>query len=230
MELAPGVYSLTQPQGAFVHAYLIDTSEGLTLIDTLFDLDAHRILEQIQQIGRKVTDIRHLVLTHAHRAHLGGLKVLKELSGAPVYAHEWEAGIISGERGPERVSWLPRGPLATYPAQLVRNLNLDKHPGVPVDRTLADGESLGPIQVVHAPGHTLGHLAFYLPERKILFAGDAVVTWPRLIAGWPGFMLDDKQQRDTVRRLASLDVEVLATGHGEPVTARGGEMLRTLVE
>ena len=47
MEIAPGVYRLGQRKGASVRAYLIETSDGLTLIDTLFDPDAHRILDEI---------------------------------------------------------------------------------------------------------------------------------------------------------------------------------------
>jgi len=218
-----------QTKGAWVHAYLIDAPDGLTLIDALFDADAHRILDQIHQIGRKVTDLKHLVLTHAHRSHLGGLKRLKEMSGARVYAHEWEARIISGETRALHVSWLPKRPFVTYPYQIGLNLGLDKHPITPVDRSLADGDSVGPIHAVHTPGHTPGHLAFYWPERKILFAGDAVVTWPYVMAGWPGFMLDAEQQKVSVRRMAGLEFEVLATGHGEPIVSGGAEQLRDVV-
>lgn len=52
------------------------------------------ILEQIKRrIDRMVTDLKRIVPTHSHRSHLGGLTVLKNLSGAPVYPHEWEAGV-----------------------------------------------------------------------------------------------------------------------------------------
>jgi glyoxylase-like metal-dependent hydrolase (beta-lactamase superfamily II) len=84
--------------------------------------------------------------------------------------------------------------------------------------------------VVHTPGHTPGHLAFYWPERRVLFTGDAVVTWPELTLGWPGFMLNFEQQRISVRRMAELDAEVLASGHGDPITSKGGERLRALVK
>lgn len=42
--------------------------------------------------------LKHILLTHAHRSHLGRLAELKRMSGATVYAHEWEADIIAGER------------------------------------------------------------------------------------------------------------------------------------
>ena len=90
MEVVPGIHSLWQKKGAYVHAYLVETSDGLLLIDTLFDKDAARILALIRQLGRAPQDIRHIIMTHAHRSHLGGLAALKQLSGASVYAHEWE--------------------------------------------------------------------------------------------------------------------------------------------
>ncbi|MCA9871353.1 MAG: MBL fold metallo-hydrolase, partial [Anaerolineae bacterium] len=90
MEIAPGIYSMSQRQGAYVHAFLLDDGNGLTLIDTLYDTDAHRILAELQRIGKTPQDIKHIIMTHCHRSHLGGLARLKELSGAPIYAHEWE--------------------------------------------------------------------------------------------------------------------------------------------
>jgi hypothetical protein len=96
MQVAPGIYSMAQRKGAYVHAFLLDDGDGLTLVDTLYDSDAHRILAELQRIGKSVADIKHIVMTHCHRSHLGGLALLKEQSGAPVYAHEWEADLIAG--------------------------------------------------------------------------------------------------------------------------------------
>jgi glyoxylase-like metal-dependent hydrolase (beta-lactamase superfamily II) len=229
MEIASGVYSMSQLKGAFVHAFLLDVGDGLMVIDTLFDNDAKRVLDQIRRIGKDVSDLKRIVLTHAHRSHLGGLAELKRLSGAPVYAHPWEMDIISGDRRSQCVSWRPQRPLVTYPLQVGLNLGLTSHKPCAVDHTLQDGDQVGPLQVLHTPGHSPGHLAFYWPERKVLITGDAVVNWPKLTLGWPGFMLNFKQQRDSVRRMAALESEVLAMGHGDPVTSNGGERLRALV-
>jgi glyoxylase-like metal-dependent hydrolase (beta-lactamase superfamily II) len=82
MEIAPGVYSMDQSKGGHVHAFLLDDGTELTLIDTLFDTDARRIIDRIEAIGRSHGNLKHIVLTHAHRSHLGGLATLKRLSGA----------------------------------------------------------------------------------------------------------------------------------------------------
>ena len=63
--IVDGVYSLSQRKGGRVHAYLLDDGDALTLIDTLYDDDGARIVRAIQQIGRQITDLKHIVITHA---------------------------------------------------------------------------------------------------------------------------------------------------------------------
>jgi glyoxylase-like metal-dependent hydrolase (beta-lactamase superfamily II) len=234
MEIAPGVYSMEQQKGGHVHAFLIDDGAELTVIDTLFDTDAGRIIERIRGIGRSVEDLKHIVLTHAHRSHLGGLATLKELSGATVYSHEWEADIVAGERTAQPVTPVPMRPIRTYwrvyYLQLGAALGRGKHPPCPVDATLEDGDAVGPVRVIHTPGHTPGHLAFWWPERRILFAGDAIATYPEFGPGWPAFTLNPTQHRVSLRRMADLDADVLAVGHGDPITAGSAERMRSLVE
>jgi glyoxylase-like metal-dependent hydrolase (beta-lactamase superfamily II) len=232
-QIAPGVYSMEQNKGGHVHAFLLDNGTDLTLIDTLFDTDARQILDRIKSIGRTIEDLKHIVLTHAHRSHLGGLATLKRLSGANVYSHEWEADIIAGERAAQPVTIVPMRPLSiywrVYYLQFGAALGRGKHPPCPVGSTLKDGDMVGPVQVLHTPGHTPGHLAFWWPERRILFAGDAIATYPVFEAGWPAFNLNPTQQRTSIRRMGDLEVEVVAVGHGDPITGGAAERLRSLI-
>jgi glyoxylase-like metal-dependent hydrolase (beta-lactamase superfamily II) len=234
MEIAAGVHSMDQSKGGHVHAFLLDDGEDLTLIDTLFDTDAGRILDRLSALGKSVGDLKHIILTHAHRSHLGGLAVLKDLSGATVYSHAWEADIIAGERTAQPISPVPMRPLRAYwrvyYLQLGAALGRGKHPPCPVDATLEDGNNVGPVEVLHTPGHTPGHLAFWWPERKVLIAGDAIATYPVFAPGWPVFTLNPTQHRASLKRMAELDPEVLAVGHGDPITAGASQRLRSLVE
>jgi glyoxylase-like metal-dependent hydrolase (beta-lactamase superfamily II) len=227
-EIAPGVHSLGHEKGGHVHAFLLDDGGELSLVDTLFEDDAHLVLEAINALGRKVTDLKRIAITHGHRSHLGGVAALKRASGAEVLAHEWEADIVSGDRRAQPVSMRPRQ-LKLVPFQLGLRLNRPKHQPCPVDGTLDDGDAFGPLQVMHAAGHSPGHLAFWWPERRFLIAGDAVATWPRFSAGWPGFNLNEKQHLDSVRKMAALDAQVVGVGHGDPITQNAADRVHTLV-
>jgi glyoxylase-like metal-dependent hydrolase (beta-lactamase superfamily II) len=226
MEVAAGIYSMSQSKGAHVHAFLLDDGAGLTLVDTLYDTDAHRILDELARIGKTPQDIKHIVMTHCHRSHLGGLARLRELSGAPIYAHEWEADLIAGERKQQAVSWLPHRPVRVWPLQIALNLGVAKHPPARVDHFVHEGDQVGPLRIVYCPGHSPGHLSFYWPERRLLIAGDAICTWPSLMLGWRGFTLNQQQHKQSVRRLAEFDSEILCVGHGDPLPAAAAQYIR----
>ncbi len=227
----PGIYSLMQRQGIFVHAYLIDTGkaeDGLILIDTLFSEDAKIVLDQIAAIGKMPTDLKHIVLTHAHRAHLGGLAELKRLSGgnAKIHCHAWEADIVEGDRPIQQGTLLPKDPIVIWPFQV--GARFQKHAPCKVDGILRDGSRVGPLEAVYAPGHTPGHLAFYWHERSAMFAGDMLVNWPSFDQGWAGFMLNAHQNRASIRRAADLNANWIGVGHGDPVASGGADQLKKL--
>lgn len=239
VEIAHGVYSVGQHKGGHVHAFLLeDDARSLTLIDTLYDTDARLILDYIRGIRREVTDLERILLAHGHRPHLGGLAILKILSNATILSHRWEADIIAGERMAQPAPLWPMRPMRAYwrvsHLQLGGALGRGRHPPCPVDEPINDEDlkdeyAVGPVRVIRAPGHSPGHLAFYWPERRALFAGDAIATYPILAPGWPAFTLNPVQHRASLERMAKLDVDVLAVGHDDPITEGAAECVRSLV-
>ncbi len=229
-ELAPGLHSVGQRRGGRVHAYIADGgSSGLTLVDTLFDDDARGVLEALRGIGRSVDDVKQIVLTHAHRSHLGGVAALKRLTNATVYAHEWEADIIAGDRRAQPVPPRPLRPLVLWPFRIGLALGRPKHVPCDVDQAVGEGDRIGPLEVLHTPGHSPGHLAFFWDDRRVLIAGDAVATWPDFGAGWPGFNLNLDQHRESVARMAGLGAQVVGVGHGDPIAQDAADRVRSLV-
>ena len=227
-ELAPGVHVLGGKKGGRVRAFLLETNGELTLVDTLFENDAGGVLEAIRQLGRAPADLKRIVLTHAHRSHLGGLAALKRATGATVLAHASEADIVSGDRPAQSVGLKPTAPLRTFPFQVGIFLNRPKHRPCPIDESVGDGDAVGPLRVLHVPGHSPGHLAFSWPERGLLLSGDAIATWPRFEAGWPAFTLNPEQHADSIRRLAELDAAIVGVGHGDPITDCAADRVHSL--
>lgn len=229
MKIAEGVYALTQEKGGHVHAFLLDDGESVALIDALFDTDGALVVEELRQMGRSPADLKHIIITHAHRSHLGGVAALKQLSGATVLAHEQEAEILAGARKATRVSIWPKPPREVYKLQVGLALGLGKHPPCTADRSIKEGDKIGPLTVIQTPGHTPGCLSFWWKEKRALFVGDAVVTWPKVEAGWAGLTLDMKENLRSVGKLSELgDVEILGVGHGPPVRSGGLNVLMKL--
>lgn len=230
---AEGVRVMWQHKGGNVHAFLLDDPAGLTLFDTLFDTDAHRVLAEIKAMGKEVTDLKHIVISHAHRSHIGGLALLKELSGATVLSHAWEADIIGGDREAQRVPITPQRPLIPYAKvyylQFGAAVGFGHAPKCPIDESIREGTRIGSIEVIHTPGHTPGHVAFWWPERKVLLAGDAIATYPLFSPGWPAFNLNVHQQRDSLHKMIDIAPEFIGVGHGDPIAEDATEKVRIMV-
>ena len=229
-ELAEGVYSLGHGKGGHVHAFLVEAAGELSLVDTLFENAGRLVLDALRALGRRPSDVKRIAITHGHRSHLGGLAELKRLTGATVHAHVWEADIVAGDRRAQAVSILPQQSLRLIPFQLGLWLDRPRHAPCPVDELLHEGDAFGPLQVLHVPGHSPGHLAFWWPERRFLIAGDGIATWPELCAGWKAFNLNHAQHKASLGRLAALDAAVVGVGHGDPITNGAADSVQELAE
>jgi glyoxylase-like metal-dependent hydrolase (beta-lactamase superfamily II) len=236
VQLAPGITCIGEDAGGsrqtrgYVRAFLVEDGKDLTLIDTLGDDHPFLVLAAIRRLGRSITDLQRIWLTHAHFSHLCGLAALKRLSGATVASHQWEAGIISGERKATRVSIVPKRPLrAYYPFQIGLALGLGDHKPCEVDEVLEDQHEAGGLTVFHTPGHTPGHFAFWHADTKVLLSGDAIVTWPELAAGWDSFTLDEAARRESLGKMAALRPEKVGVGHGDPLERDAAATVDTLL-
>src|SRR5581483_8208790 len=67
--------------------YVIEAADGLTLVDTSVPGSLPQIEKDLQREGHQLSDVKRILITHAHSDHFGSLAALKEMTGARVYAH-----------------------------------------------------------------------------------------------------------------------------------------------
>ena len=200
----------------FVNCYVYRTGDATFLIDTGFRRKAQPIVRAFRDARVPLTEVRRLLLTHHHFDHRGGAAYLGERSHAPVACHADDAPFVDGSS---------KAPMALWMRLLLR-----PRPA-PVATVLKEGDSVGPLTVIHTPGHPPGEVGFYDAARKLLFSGDAVVEHEgRLTLPAPKYAADLAQAVRSLERLRTLPIEVLLPGHGIPVTKRVPDLLADLIQ
>ncbi len=220
------VYQMTfMPRTFPINCYLVEETDDLTLIDTGLEFCWKGILQAAAVIGKPITRI---ALTHPHADHIGSLDKLKEqLPHAVVYVSE-------------RDSYLMRGDFTLRAGEVDLPIRggFKKDLETQADIFISDGDFIGSLQAISAPGHTPGSIAFYDTRSKILIAGDALQTRGGLaVAGdtrisfpFPSLATWNKELSiKSVERLNKLEIRFLAPGHGNVLQAPHDPMEQALL-
>src|SRR3989440_4288776 len=170
-----------------VNVYLIK-DDPITLIDTgpktKETVDVLRA--GLRNAGISISDIRRIVLTHAHEDHCGMARALRdEAKEARVFVHGWETGHRAGRlEYEEHRQLLVRAGVPPEDIESMRRLydgvrefadSLgDDHVAELTDEAELEFES-GTLQVIHTPGHTPGSCSFIRHADRTLIAGDCVL-------------------------------------------------------
>jgi len=177
--------------GFWACAYLVLVEDMVVLVDTGSGSEASQGsletgLEGVNQqyaVSVKLSDLTHILITHGHIDHFGGLVRLRGQTGAQVGIHELDLATLTHHE--ERLVLMSRwledylaeaGIPAGERAHLLSMYKFTKaiYHSVPVDFTYeAAGMAQGPFEMIHIPGHCPGHVAIRLHD--IIFCGDHVL-------------------------------------------------------
>jgi hydroxyacylglutathione hydrolase len=119
--------------------------------------EPEKIFAAVEEMGAKIEAI---LLTHCHFDHIGAVKPVATVTGAPVYCPELETRVLA-----DIMAYVPVpgiGPFESYEA----------------DETVRGGESLElagmTIDVIHTPGHSPGHVTYSVRGEEAMFSGDVL--------------------------------------------------------
>jgi glyoxylase-like metal-dependent hydrolase (beta-lactamase superfamily II) len=222
-----------------VNVYLIKEGASWVLVDAGLRGYADSIRRAAREFVGSDAPPTAIVLTHGHFDHVGSLQALLERWDVPVFAHALERPYLTG-----RSSYPPPDPLVGRGSMALLSRLYPRGPidlGTRLQRL--DGRRIATLadwQWLPTPGHTAGHISLFRERDRVLIAGDAVTTTKQesLMAvamqrpelhGPPAYFTQDwRASGESVGRIAALEPEILATGHGEPQS--GPAMRRQLRE
>jgi len=198
-----------------------DGDKNLVLIDAGFPGQLELFRAEFATYGFAFKDLTHILLTHQDLDHIGNLKeLLKEASHALVLAHVDEAPSIRGAEPPSKTVALHRqreqtpDNLAKFEEQVANYQNFT----VKVDQELHHDDVIpvcGGIRVIHTPGHTAGHVCYYIERDKLLMTGDTVSVRDGHLTGAVAMHTPDMAlAAKSNQKLADYPAEILVGYHG----------------
>lgn len=203
----------------YVKAFLIETSNNdLILVDTgMPGKPKDMIIKYITSIGRQITDVKYILLTHAHLDHFGNAYDLQRLTNAHIGINQLGIQYVNGEKG----LLLPVG--HDFRSKMFVNFikimsKFSKPKFIKPDMVLKEGEFPDEFgvkaKIVETPGHTLDSISIFLEDSKVVLVGD-LLFGDKDGLKLPVFYEDYTKLLDSVKKIKDLNADLICVSHGK---------------
>ena len=205
-EVAPGLHRLPLMPLDGINVYRL----GDVLVDAGTRGAARKLIAALEDRP----PVAH-ALTHGHPDHQGSTRAVCDYFGVPLWCGQADREAV--ETGD------PSGLFSDPSSLMARMATRMGGPGRAVDRVLRQGDAVADFTVLETPGHTPGHLAFWRESDRVLVLGDVLfnrhpITLRKgLIEPLAFATMNPGLNRDSARRLAALEPQVVCFGHGPPL-------------
>lgn len=192
------IHPLASPWGRFhLYSFFIDAPEPAIVDTGIASSPRDGMAPALEALGRRIEDVRWILLTHGHIDHVGGAHALWEMTGrkAEVVIHEADAPMLRSRRahveeyaaGRGRYLDDPQGEAKVSAAgEAVISGEMEPTRLVRGGEVLSLGGDVS-VSVHHIPGHTPGSVAYVVDGQRSVFVGDAVQVHGAA-NGFPGFV------------------------------------------
>ncbi len=192
--------------------YLITTPQGHILINSGMKETVPQIVQGIEALGFKPSDVKLLLATHGHFDHVAGLAELKRITHAQIAMSKADAELV--ESGGAADFLFGKSPGALFdPAK--------------VDRILSEGEKItlgGTELTMHLhPGHTKGAMSFTTTIReggksyRVGIVNMGSINAGVTVTNMPGFPGMEEAYRKTFREQKALELDVFLASHAAQI-------------
>lgn len=203
----------------YVKAFIIEGKEGLILIDTGLPKSEKKIINYLNSIGKSVSDIKYILLTHSHIDHFGSAYILQKMSNANIGINEAGIPYVDGTKGILKPVIGSKSFKNTFfvkliPLMLVFSKPNFIHPNMKLKEGSFPAEMGVKARIIETPGHTRDSVSIYLEESKIAIVGDLLKGTDKNLET-PPFFEDYISLINSVKKIRELKPDLVCVSHGK---------------